>query len=155
MMRPWLFFVILLAGCVAPLAPPVPVPSPSPGPVIPTPPAPVVSAERVVLVIHETAEQSPAFSRLRNDLVALGEPQKYLASKQHALAILDVQSTDPDGKPLSVIEFVKPSISGKTLPVLVVCEKTGNKIGKVLLVESLRPDATADNVIELVKRSGG
>lgn len=71
MMRPWLFLLILLAGCIQPVTPPDPVPTPSPGPVFPdNPPTPqpvvtepLAKLQAALKLYREQRQQLAAFYR--------------------------------------------------------------------------------------------
>lgn len=157
-----LILTLLLAGCLeAPRPSPVTPPDecrccsncrcridPAPQPVTPPQPQPVAQGKRIAIVIHESSQQTPDFFRLRSDLTA-GTQSQWLATKGHAVWFADQHDTSPIGG------FAKNAAVGKTLPVLVVAELDGTKIGRAVLVESLRPDAIADNVVELIRRAGG
>lgn len=144
---PWL----LLLGCVPPLTP-VPLPDPVNPPVIVVVPA--VEGRRVVLLLHETRDQTPAFAALVTAL-RTGTNETYFATKGHSVYVLDIDSKGADGKPLDVLTRLAPTMAGKVLPVLVVAEQaTGGKLGKVLSCESLK-SAAVDEVMAAIKKSGG
>jgi len=93
--------------------------------------------ERQMLVVHETADSSPAMA---NEILALrsGEHEAYRAGKKHKLDILD------DEHPSPLLDQFKPY----TLPeVLIILPPD-----KVLARE---PFTTADAAMDLLKRNGG
>lgn len=135
--------LVLVAGGVAP---PDPKP-PDPKPPDPKPPEPGV---RHVLLIRETAESTPAMRQL---IVALrtGAHAEYLKSKNHTFTVWDDDAVGPDGKPHAALQMWKPHYQGLKLPVLLILDSAGNayRAAEVL------PTATADDVIEAVKKAGG
>lgn len=120
-------------------------------PVPPKPPEPPVpvSGKRAVLILRETAD---ATDRTRALIVGLraGAQASYLKSKGHSLTILDDDTVDKDGKP--VLDKWTPHIAGLTLPVCIVYDPETRTI---LDKQSLPAAATADTVIEFLKRAGG
>ena len=67
-----------------------------------------------------------------------------------------IQFLDQDYSQTPLVARLKSEAAGKSLPVVFVCELSElSKVGRTLISESVRPDMTADNVVELVKRSGG
>ncbi len=132
----------------APPVPPTPVPpGPGPQPPVPVPPSP--AGPRALTIIRETADNTPAIARLVTAL-RNGPQSQYLASKSHRLYVFDDDSVGPDGKPSPGVEGWRSIWSGLTLPVLVIYDPvTRNVISKETL------PATADAVIESVKKAGG
>lgn len=123
----------------APPLPPDPTPDP-PGPVVPPePPVPVPSKVSAVLVVEETDQRTPELNRT---LLGLrdGPAAKWFSSKGYKLDILDRDLKTP----AVVAHAPYPKV-----PVLLVIDAAG----KVLLREDL--PATADGVVEAVKRVGG
>ena len=120
-------------------------------PIPPKPPEPPVppSGERAVLILRETAD---ATDRTRAMIVGLraGSQAAYLKSKNHKLTILDDDTVDKDGK--SVLDKWLPHVAGLALPVCIVYDPINKAI---LAKQSLPATATADTVIELVKKNGG
>lgn len=158
-----LLLLLFVCGCIEAKRPDVVPPQPcqccaacpchvTPTPPVPTPtPTPVTEGKRIAIVWHESSQQTPDFSRLRISLTS-GEANKYLAGKGHGVLFVDPQ----DAVPSNLKSRIQSDVSGRTMPVLIVAELIGGtQIGKTLLVESLRPDSTADNVVELVRRAGG
>jgi hypothetical protein len=140
------------AFCTVTIGPaPVVVVPPGPGPEPPAPPGPVESGKRLVVLIRETADDTPAVGQM---LVGLrsGPSAAYLSSKSHTLDMLDIHSVGPDGKPASLIEMFRPEIAGMTLPVLVVADAVTRKL---ISKQTLPPTATAADVVEAVKKAGG
>lgn len=139
-----LFFVLLSARQQ-------PQPNPTPTPQPPN----FVLGERIVLIVQESGQQTTDTARMIYDLRD-GPAAKYLAEKKHLLFVLDQDQKDANGQPLAVLTKLKPTLEGKKLPVVVVGAKTTDgKLGAVLYCGPLPEKATADNVVEIVKRNGG
>jgi hypothetical protein len=126
----------------------VPPPGPEPPPV--PPPVPV-SGKRSIVLIRETADDTPAVGRMIVGLRS-GSCAAYMTSKGHTLDMLDIDSVGPDGKPAALIEQFRPEIVGMTLPVLVVADYATLKL---ISKQTLPPTATAADVVEAVKKAGG
>ena len=108
------------------------------------PPAPVVvEGPRDVLIVHESAKDTPPFGRLASTLRE-GTVADYLKSKGHNLLIQDPD----DGSP--IIKQWQAEITGATLPIVIVSDK-----GKLISKDALAADATAQTVLDLVKKAGG
>lgn len=125
---------------------------PGPTPIPPGPgPTPVVEGKRAVLIVYESADQTPEVSSL---LVALRKPPAatYLQSKGHTLSILDDDAVDQDGKPAAAVEAWRPQFAGLTLPALLIVDPASKSL---VHKQSLPASATADNVIEILKQHGG
>ena len=125
-------------------------PGPGPEPPKPEPPV-VVSGKRRLLLVHESADDTPEVSRL---LVALraGTAAAYLSEKGHKLSILDDDSVDASGKPAADVEQWRPHFSGLKLPVLFVLDETGKTL---IHKQELSAGTTAAQVVEIVKGKGG
>jgi hypothetical protein len=93
--------------------------------------------ERQMLVVHETADSSPAMA---NEILALrsGAHEAYLKEKGHVLDIPD------DEKPAPILDKFKPYALPEVLIIL--------PPDKVLARE---PFTTADAAMDLLKRNGG
>lgn len=123
-------------------------------PPTPDPVNPVVAGKRIVVVLFESQAQSPEFSRLRISLQA-GEAKAYIKQKGHDVYFFDEQQKDASGSILPVIGYLKSNAGGKKLPAVFVCESIDGKLGKVVHVESITTETTADNVVEYIRRGGG
>jgi hypothetical protein len=130
-----------------PQPPPVPPGPEPPGPVVP--PAPVVEGPRTVVIVHESADQTPAQARLFTALRA-GTVAQYIASKGHNLLILDDDSVDQGGRPIALV--AKLTALGDPLPFMAVLE---TNTGNVLNHRPLTPAANADGVLAVLKENGG
>lgn len=122
-------------ACLAPMPPPGPTPTPG---------------ARLVLLIRETANSTP---ELRQAIIALrvGPHADYLKSRGHTLTVLDDDAVGPDGKPAPILEKWKPHYQNLNLPALILADGTG----KVLAASPLSDKATADEVIDAIKKAGG
>lgn len=147
------FIVALLlcvaVGCSIPLPP---VPTPEPGPVVVVP---VSEGQRFALILQESHDQTPEMARMIVDLRA-GESSAYFAKHGHSFIVLDIDAKDENGKPLDLIQRIKPTIANKSLPVLIVADKTKEgRVGNVLSCESIKAAPLAADVVAAVKKSGG
>lgn len=133
-------------------SPPGPGPLPPLPPTPPVPPDPTPAGPRIVLLIRETADTTPALAALINQL-RTGPPSQYLKSKGHNLLILDDDSLGGDGKPSVLVEQWRPHFKDLNLPAVLVIRKASDGSIQVVSKETLPP--TADAVIDLVKKSGG
>lgn len=144
---------ILGAKPVPPGPTPVP-PGPTPPPDPPDPPDPTPSpGPRAVILIRETAETTPALSRLITGLRS-GPAADYLKSNGHKLSILDDDAVDSSGQPSAVVKAWLTAIGNMPLPALVVADVTDGKT-KVLYTGTLTEAATADTVLNTLKANGG
>lgn len=143
----WLRWLVVSEDGVIPTPPVPPIP---PVPVPPDPP-PVVSGKRALLIVHETADTTTPISGL---LVKLrtGPSFDYLKTKGHTLSILDDDSVNEHGQPSKLVEAWRPHFAGMTLPVLFIIDAQTNQL---LRKETIAPTATADNIIERVRETGG
>lgn len=115
---------------------------PTPGP---------VAGPRMVVLLHETADKSPEWTRAIN-LLRVGPQAQYLSSKGHSLLILDDDSVGADGKPSPAVARWLPHVQGLDLPVLIVADKA---TGGVTHKQSLPDAVTADGIVEIIKSHGG
>jgi hypothetical protein len=143
-------FAVLLAALCLPGCGGCCKPDPVPPVVVPTPPV-VVDGPRQVLIVHESGDSTPEFGRLVT-LLRSGPAADYLASENHSLLILDVDSVGPDGQPAAVLAQFSPQYADLPLPVVLIIEPTSRK---VLHAQSLPAGFTADNLTELVRQHGG
>lgn len=134
------------------VVPPVVVP---PNPDVPTPPVvpPGPSGARTLRIIRETAESTPAFTRL---LVGLrtGSKATYLRDKGHVLMVLDDDATTTDGAPEPDVAEWRQHWQDLTLPALLITETTPTGV-RLVHKQSLTTDANADGVIQVLKQYGG
>ena len=117
----------------------------------PPPPDPEVKpGARQVLFIRETAAGTPALARL---IVALrvGVHAEWLKSRGHTLLILDDDAVGPDGQPAPLLVKWRPHYAGLKLPALVIADPAGNLLHAAPLLDN----ASADVVIEAIKKAGG
>lgn len=138
----WCFW---LAG----FKPPIPFVPPGPDPP-PDPPIPVVvEGTKTVVILHEAGDDTPAFSRM---VVALraGANAEYLTSKGHRLLILDDESNDQDGNPDPLVSQLSPRNSN--WPAVFILDGSD---GRPLHDETLSANATADDVMRILREHGG
>lgn len=128
--------------------PPGPGPGPGPGPT--PPPGPVVEGQRLVVIIYESDDSTPAFNRLLNGLLVAGPNSKYLADKKHELHEIDKQDTSYDGTSSELLKKYGPS--AKFDRTLIVADKA---TGAVIAVGELTEESTASGVIEFIRQNGG
>ena len=122
-----------------------PQPPPGPGPT----PVPIAGV-RVLLLVRETADGTPALARTLTALRA-GAHADYLRTKNHALTVLDDDAVGADGKPAPLLVKWRPHYQGLKLPALVIADQAGT----VLHAGSLADNATAEQIIETLKKVGG
>lgn len=128
--------------------PPVP-PTPPTPPVPPQPP--IVVGKKVVILIRETSQVGPQQRDLVNGL-RNGTQAAYLKEKGHTFVPLDKDSVGPDGKPSPTFQGWANYVKDLKLPAIVVYDPSNKTIvGK----SSLDENATADTVIEFLKKFGG
>lgn len=133
---------LIVVGGTPPVPPGPPEPPKPPGP--PAPPTPAGS--RIVMIFHESGQQTPAQGILFNELQS-GASGTYLRSKGHKVHILDDDSVGSDGKP--ALESWAKHLAGIALPAIVIADDKGNVVHK-----GPCPATTAD-VLNTVKASGG
>lgn len=117
-----------------------PAPTPKPKPDVVTPP-PVVAGPRTVLIVRESATDSPSDARMFASLQA-GQAHQYLKSKGHSAYVLD------DDDPLGA-KWV--AALGIALPAAAILDDKGVVVFKF----SLANGATADELLAVLKSKGG
>lgn len=136
---------------VGEVAPPSPNP-PTPGPT-PTPP-PVTSGKRIILIVREAGEVTPAMARME---VALrnGEPAKYLSDKGHQLVIMSDDQSLP-GTASQATKQAFEQAKGKA-PALAIVDAASTDFSGVLEVRQFSAEfyPLAANVLEAIKKAGG
>lgn len=110
----------------------------------------VVSGPKEILIVYETETARASFERMLTNL-RTGDADKYFASKNHTLLALDVNAKDGDGNPAKPLVKWQKGFDGLTLPVLVI----GTPAGKIAHKQALNVDATADQVLAIIKAKGG
>jgi hypothetical protein len=126
---------------VKPPVPPTPEPPKPPEPV----PPPVVEGPRSVLIIRESAADSPEFARL---LVGIrnGEAAGYLKARGHKLYILDDDAID------AVTDKWRPHYAGLSLPAVFIISDKGELVHK----QAIDGKASDPNVVlDILKAHGG
>jgi hypothetical protein len=123
--------------------PPVPPPPPTP----PTP----TTGKRVVILLRETADQSPALARL---IVALRK-SSYFPDKQHRLLILDRDSKDETGAPSPLVSRFLKAVPGAVLPVVAVYEAPAAGSGEGKYVGSDPCPDSLTGFVSVVQKFGG
>lgn len=127
-----------LGGFVVGSPSPGPNPNPTPGP-IPEPP-PVTIGPKNILLIHESADDTPAFADALVDLM-VGEPYRTIRQPGHKLWILDDDE-----------EAVQPwlrYVNNQPLPVLIFSDPVTKKVEVVPCPQAV------DGVLATVKQHGG
>lgn len=110
---------------------------------------------RSAVIVRESFDDTPAQSQLFKNLQS-GDSDKYLASKQHVLTILDDDETGSDNQPLAFL--VKYQLAGKMAngqhvqPELLIFTAD---MKQLLVRQSLPADATANTVLDAIKAHGG
>lgn len=117
----------------------------------PEPPKPpVVEGKRRVVIISEIDDQSAALGALKVATANDSAAAKYLRDHGHIVQFLEEEQQDSAGNPHP---FVKQLTAlGVGVPAVHILDLSTNA---VISSEKLREDATADNLVELVKRTGG
>lgn len=126
----------------------------TPDPIVPGPPGPVKHGPRLILLIHESDQQTPQLSLLMGYLRS-GETEKYLADQQHKLLILDDdpnQSTPPALRPY-LTEATKHLTDQKQAALLIIDPLQTVSGGGVLF--SGKAPATEAEFIQTLKQHGG
>jgi hypothetical protein len=98
--------------------------------------------ERVLVIVRESEEDDTKFSGLIGELRAA----EYLKSKGHSLVVFDDDDQDKDGKPVPILDKLKPFLARE----LVIIEKSS---GKVLSRGECPSDTAA--VVAAVQKVGG
>ena len=107
----------------------------------PTPP-PVEQGARRVVILHETADDTPELGSLWVKL-RTGNADKYLTDNKHELLILD---DDLEGTYPNLLR------DKQELPAVFILDPHTNAI---LFQATLEPGTTADNIIERIRETGG
>ena len=117
----------------------------------PVPPKPpVVEGKRRVVIISEIDDQSAALGALKVATANDSAAAKYFRDHGHIVQFLEEEQLDSAGNPHP---FVKQLTAlGVGVPAVHILDLGTNT---VISSEKLREDATADNLVELVKRTGG
>lgn len=113
------------------------------------PQPPPTPGARTVLLVRETAASTPELARAIAALRA-GPQAAYLKSKGHVLTILDDDAVGPDGQPAPLLVKYRPHYQNLKLPALVIADGA-----TVLSAVSLADTATADQILEAIKKAGG
>lgn len=112
----------------------------------PVPPV-VVEGKRLIVILHETADTTPAEAAIFTAL-RVGEQARYLADKGHSLLILDDDAEGPSGESVALVARLKAE--GVPLPAQFVLDPaTKSVLGKQPLSSS------AAGVVEFAKGYGG
>lgn len=132
--------IVVLGGAPAPVPPqPIPPVPPEPKPPEPTPPPnPPIAGPRQVLILRESADDSPALSRLIVSLQG-GKGRDYLKSKGHACFVLDVDDAQ-GAKWKETLNLAVPAVG--------IIDSKGNVLAK----QNLSSGDTADTVLALLKK---
>lgn len=117
----------------------------------PEPPKPpVVEGKRRVVIISEIDDQSAALGAMKVATANDSAAAKYFRDHGHIVQFLEEEQLDSAGNPHP---FVKQLTAlGVGVPAVHILDLSTNA---VISSEKLREDATADNLVELVKRTGG
>lgn len=128
---------------------PTPIP-PGPDPPKPDPPIPpVVAGPRTIILLRESAEDTPSMGRLINSLQA-GKAREYLRSKGHSCFVLDDDAVNSAGQPSELVAKWKAFLD-VPLPAVAILDDKQNVLFKISLAEG----TTADDVISWLKSKGG
>ena len=113
----------------------------------PTPSA--KAGPRTILLVREASDVTPAMARAEGQLRA-GDAAKYLAEKKHKLLILsDDQGLPPTLTPKAKEAFAKAKAA---IPAIAVVDDSS---GSSAAVEQIKPDASVDDILAVVKKYGG
>lgn len=115
---------------------------PTPEPDEPEPPLPKPSQVTAV-IIHETQDATPAFSRMVTGLRS-GPSADWLKAGGHELLVLDDDATDSSGQPLDLVATLKAM--GVGMPALFVLDGD-----KVLLKTTLPSSAKSTDVVTQIR----
>lgn len=121
---------------------PEPTPPPEPDP---------TSGQRIVLIVHETQDDTPDFSRVLVQLRS-GTEADYLKKQGHKLYILDDDTRDTNGQKPGVLEKYDSDIQSVGLPAMLVIDP---KTEKLIKSRRLQEGVTASNVTEYIRQAGG
>lgn len=112
---------------------------------------PPATGPRIVLLVRETSDVTPQLANAET-LLRDGPAADYLAAKRHRLLILSDDIPLPDKAPASVkAGFAKAK---SAMPSVAVCVASDSEKG-VVGVEQIKPTATADDILAVVKKHGG
>lgn len=126
---------------------PEPPPDPDPDP----DPDPPEAGKRLVLLIYESGNTTPAFSRLTISLRNAPHAD-YIRSKGHGLSILDDDVVDENDQPSPVLASWRPHFAEMQLPVVFIVDQN---TGKLVHKQELPASATAGDVMKILKDNGG
>jgi hypothetical protein len=142
----WILVAVFAAGIVVGLAAPG-FKGCGPAPDVPVVPV-VVEGPRDVILVHETADETPELSSL---IVALRKDDVagQLKAKGHTLRVLDQDASDQSNQ--AVLASYKSDIDAAGLPCLLIIEHSS---GKVLSAKRLA-ETTVDSVLAALKANGG
>ncbi len=122
-------------------------------PWVPTPPVPptpvVVPGPRQLIVFYQQETATTPWTDTVTDL----QSSKYFAEHSHpAPLIVDLDSKDSKGQPSPVVTKWQSEITGIPPPIVLVVDAATKKL---VLKESVPPDAKADAVLAVLKKGGG
>lgn len=125
------------------------------GPVVPVPdplvpPVPVVSGRRMVMIVREAKEVTPAFNRTELDLTT-GDSWKYLVSRKHDLLILSDDRPIPSTYPL-IVQAAFQKAKGMAMPSIAILDPDS---WSELYVGAVDKNASAAQIVDLIKKYGG
>lgn len=126
-----------------------PQPPPGPGPSPPEPAPAPTAGKRTVLLVYETLDVTPAFSRLVNGL-RIGTNAAYLKSKGHALHLIDDDAVNGDGAKAALLAKYADSVK---FPRSLIVADTAT--GAVIAVGEVTDNSTAAGVVDFIKQNGG
>jgi hypothetical protein len=98
---------------------------------------------RIVMVVHETADDTPAVAN-QIALLRIGAHEAYLRDKQHTLDVLDDDKVGPDGQPPALLAKCKPY----AMPEVLVIAPPDKLLAR-------QPFTTANAAMDLLKKNGG
>lgn len=122
-----------------------------PQPVPPEPDPEPETGPRVVLIVHETQDDTADFGRMAVQL-RNGTEADWLNKQGHKLFIFDDDTLDLNGNKPEILAKYEAEVASVGLPALVIIDRKTEQAVKVL---KLRPDATASNVTEYIRQTGG
>jgi len=104
-----------------------------------------IGTSKHVVIVHETADDTPAQARA---FVALrdGPEAQHFADKEVLLSIIDDDAIDEQ----NALQVSPEDYVGKELPVILFYSKRG----KLNYVQSLGSDVAAETIVEICKRHG-
>ena len=110
-----------------------------------------VSGPRIVTIVHETDDQTPAWRIMEQEL-RMGENQKYLQDRKHRLDILDDDMKDENLDPDPLVKALVDAAKAKNIEEPFI--SSADATGRLILLEPLNP-TTSTNAMNLIKKSGG